>query len=126
SYDTEAIVANAPDIREINAISTAPANFDSNFVDGSSGSPGRGVVSATFERLTMATLMSVAAEVERTVMNLARTHNLSRASARLLRIASKTPGGLEQLAPDWQHELARYNAQTQARGGHSSGDSSPT
>jgi hypothetical protein len=111
-YKSEAIVADAPDIRELNGISTAPANFDGNFVDGVSGSPGRGVVSVTFERLDTVALKSVAAEVERTVMNLERTHNRSFASARLTDLASKIPHGLQQLAPVWQQDLAGYNAQT--------------
>jgi hypothetical protein len=115
-YNSEAIVANAPNIRELNGISTAPANFDSNFVDGSSGSPARGVVSVTFERLATRTLNAIAAEVERTGMNLTRTDDLSRTSARLRDLASEIPDGLQQLAPVWQHDLASYNPQVPRSG----------
>jgi hypothetical protein len=64
--------------------------------------------------LTTGTLKAVAAEVERTVVRLSRTHDLSRASARLARIASEIPDGLQELAPVWQVELANFNSQ--ARG----------
>jgi hypothetical protein len=56
--------------------------------------------------LTTGTLKAVAAEVERTVVNLSRTHDLSRASARLAQIALEIPDGSQQLAPVWQLELA--------------------
>jgi hypothetical protein len=68
---------------------------------------GRGVVS-----VRMGTLEAVAAKVERIAMNLARTHNLSRASARLRNLASEIPNGLQQLAPAWQHDLASYSPRT--------------
>jgi hypothetical protein len=68
---------------------------------------GRGVAS-----VTMGTLKAVAAKVERTVMNPARTHILSRASARLRNLASEIPNGLQRLAPVWQHDLASYSPRT--------------
>jgi hypothetical protein len=64
--------------------------------------------------LTTGTLKAVAAEVGRTVVNVSRTHDLGRASARLAQIASEIPDGRQQLAPVWQIELA--NSDVQARG----------
>jgi hypothetical protein len=116
-YSSEAIVADAPNISASSVISTAPGNLNSNFVAGSSGSPGRGVVSFTYEQpLTMGGLEAVAADVERTVTNLARTHNLSRASTQLAHLASEIPDGLQQLAPVWQHDLASINPQALGSG----------
>lgn len=62
--------------------------------------------------LTMGTLKAVAAEVERTVLNLSRTQHLNLASARITDFASEIPDGLQDLAPDWQRDLASYNPQT--------------
>jgi hypothetical protein len=60
----------------------------------------------------MGRLEAVAAEVERTVMNLARTNDVNGAPARLVDLASKIPDGLTQLAPVWEDDLASYNPQT--------------
>jgi hypothetical protein len=110
-------VIDAPNIGAGNLISTAPGSFNNGFVSGSSDTDGRGVVSVTStERLTMGRLRAVAAVVERTAMNLARTHNLSRASTRLTDLASEIPDGLQQLAPVWRHDLASHNPQTPGSG----------
>jgi hypothetical protein len=59
--------------------------------------------------LTMSHLRTVIAEVERTVRNLSRTHNLNLAAARLARIGAQIPGGLQELVPVWEHDLAGHN-----------------
>jgi hypothetical protein len=59
--------------------------------------------------LTMGRVRFIAAELERTVMNLSRTHNMDVASARLTQIASQVPDGLQQLAPVWEQDLAADN-----------------
>jgi hypothetical protein len=56
--------------------------------------------------LTTGTLKAVTVEVERIVLNLARTHQLSRASARLTDLASRIPDGPQELAPVWRNDLA--------------------
>jgi hypothetical protein len=59
--------------------------------------------------LTTGTLNAVAAQIGRTVTNLARTHDLRSASASVARFASEIPDGSQQLAPVWEHDLAGDN-----------------
>ena len=48
------------------------------------------------------TLRVMAAQVQRTLMDLSRTDNVGLAAVRLERIASEIPFGLQQLAPVWE------------------------
>ncbi|MGC8642577.1 MAG: hypothetical protein ACP5XB_22195 [Isosphaeraceae bacterium] len=59
--------------------------------------------------VTTGELRFVAAQVDRTVINLARTHHLLRVSRQLASVASEIPDGRQQLAPIWRHDLAGHN-----------------
>lgn len=59
--------------------------------------------------LTTQVYRNVVMAVDRAVRDLARSHDVARASEALNAIASKIPDGKEQLAPVWNADLAGYD-----------------
>jgi len=59
--------------------------------------------------VTVQTYRQAVVAVERVVRDLARSHDVSRASAALEAVASTFPNGEAQLAPVWNSDLAAFN-----------------
>lgn len=58
----------------------------------------------------------VVANVQRTIVNLIRTHDVGQATASLTNLAAMIPSGSQELAPVWLSDLAHYNPAGRASG----------